>query len=93
MPDIYPPGGNPSFPAFLVNSPSGIKDDSKWPWPATGWNSYQGQGADDPKFAKDFKYYLYDDGPMDMRAAEDCMRVRVGCGVWGVLMRASFRVC
>ena len=48
------------------------------PWPGAGWNGYKGPGLEDEKFKK-IKFYLYDDGPNDMRAAEACMRVSGTC--------------
>jgi hypothetical protein len=48
------------------------------PWPGAGWNGYKGPGLEDVMF-KNIKFYLYDDGPNDMRAAEACMRVSGTC--------------
>ena len=76
--DIYPPGGDPEFPAFLVKHGDGAgslprQKGERPAWPAAGWNGYDGPGLDDPNFTK-VKFYLYDEGPTNMRAAEECMR-------------------
>ena len=38
-----------------------------WPWPAVGW---RGLTLEDEAFNRDFKFFLLDEGPFDMRPAE-----------------------
>ncbi len=44
----------------------------RWPWPGVGWNP--DLSIENSDFANEFKFYMYDDGPFDMRDADRCWR-------------------
>jgi hypothetical protein len=58
-----------------INTPRSAQNSSqhpRWPWPGVGWNPYL--SINDEAFSKTFKFYLYDEGPFDMREADKCWR-------------------
>lgn len=59
-----------SWPLYDVN----VNERSGKPmdWPGVGWNKGKETGSE--SLLKKFKFYLYEDGPFDMRKAEKCMR-------------------
>ncbi len=55
-----------------------MKDDQgkRREWPGTGWNSLN-MSMDDPVFKRDFRFYMYDEGPFNTTLHEQCYKSRV----------------